>query len=314
MTLTESFIATMHQRMLSPHTIRAYASDLAQLDAWLEPRDGSCLDHATVTAYASHLSASGSAKSTVGRKIVSLRAFCRWLVDEGVIPVDPTIGLRSPKPSQTIPKVLSQHDVGELLLAAQAGPGPVFLTDFPGDFPAEIPWRFAERIPLRERDLLLVTLLYDCGLRSAEACDLRLGDVDLKERTLMIHGKGDKQRAVPYCDEVGEAIEEWLAVRPVDAGSDTVLVTVSGRAMQTSDVRRIIGEIGRRRGLTVSPHQLRHSYATHLLERGADLRAIQVLLGHSSIVTTQRYTYVSPEHARGQYMAAHPRAGTVASR
>ena len=305
MTLTDTFIATMRQRMLSPHTIRAYASDLAQLDAWLAPRDGSCLDHAAVTAYASHLSTLGTAKSTVGRKIVSLRAFCRWLLEEHVIDADPTIGLRSPKPSQIIPKVLSQHDVGELLLAAQAGPGPVFLSDFPDDFPSG----FAQRIPLRERDGLLVTLLYDCGLRSAEACDLRLGDVDLEERTLMIRGKGDKQRSVPFCDEVAISLREWLAVRPKKAKSDTVLVTVTGRSMQTSDVRRIVAEIGRRRGLVVSPHQLRHSYATHLLNGGADLRSIQVLLGHSSITTTQRYTHVSAEHARGQYLAAHPRAG-----
>lgn len=298
------FIAVLEQRMLSAHTIRAYSSDLAQFEDWLGTRP---LDAAAARSYAALLSTSGSSKSTVCRKLVSLRAYCRWLVEEGVLASDPTHGVRSPKRSQTIPAVLSQHEVGELLLAAEEGPPVVFLDDFPSDFHKRFPCGFAPRISLRERDRLLVELLYDCGLRSAEACDLRLDDVSLEDAYLMVRGKGDKQRLVPFCAEVGRALREWLDLRP-ECAAVTLLVTVSGRAMRTSDVRRIIAEIGRRRGLTVSPHQLRHSYATHLLEGGADLRAIQTLLGHASITTTERYTHVSPEHARRQYMAAHPRA------
>jgi site-specific recombinase XerD len=304
MTTTESFLASLEQRMVSPHTIRAYRADLARLEEFLAVHRTRVedLDAGLAHAYAAHLVSTGQARSTVGRKLTSLRSLCRWLLENGLISKDPTVTLRSPKPSQGLPRILSQEEVGALLLAAQAGPGPVFLTDFPGDFPA----RFAERISLKDRDTLLLMLLYDCGLRSAEAVSLRLADVRRDARALIVRGKGGKTRMVPYCGEVASALDEWLKVRP-PGKADAVLVTVTGRAMLTSDVRRIIGEIGRRVGLVVSPHMLRHAYATHLLDGHADLRSIQTLLGHASVATTQRYTQVSDAHVREQYESAHPR-------
>lgn len=302
------FLAELEQRMVSPHTVRAYRSDLAQFVAWLGARP---LDAVAVHAYAAVLSTSGSARSTVGRKITSLRAWCRWLTEQGLLEADPSLGLRSPTPDDRLPAVLSEEEAGALLLAARDNPPAVFLSDFPSDFPGDFPGEngpsFSQRISLRERDSLLITLLYDCGLRSQEVCDLRLSDVDTEGSYLLVRGKGEKQRLVPFCPEVAISLREWLALRP-PASADTVLVSVTGRALLTSDVRRIVAEVGRRIGLTVAPHQLRHSYATHLLEGGADLRAIQSLLGHARITTTERYTHVSNAHARRQYEAAHPRA------
>lgn len=305
MTTTETFLASLEQRMVSPHTIRAYRADLARLEEFLAIHRTrvSDLDAGIVNAYAAHLAGSGQARSTVGRKLTSLRALCRWLLENEIISKDPTLTLRSPKPEHGLPRILSKEEVGSLLLAAQAGPGPVFLSDFPGDFPA----RFSQRISLKDRDTLLLMLLYDCGLRSAEAVSLRLSDVRRDDHVLIVRGKGSKTRMVPYCDEVEEALRKWLEVRPA-ASADTVLVSVTGRALLTSDVRRIVAEIGRRVGLVISPHMLRHAYATHLLAGHADLRSIQTLLGHASVATTQRYTQVSDAHVKEQYEQAHPRA------
>jgi integrase/recombinase XerC len=316
-TTVDLFLAHLEQRMVSPHTIRAYRADLSSLSTFLllHRCTVDTLDAKMVNAYAAHLASSSQARSTVGRKLTSLRSLCHWMLETGTITLDPTLSLRSPKPHNSLPRVLSQEEVGSLITAAQAGPGPVFQTDFPGDFPADFPAAFAERISLKKRDTLLLMLLYDCGMRSDEAVSLRISDVRRDAHSLVVRGKGGKMRMVPYCDEVEQALTAWLTDRPSKPSSsrrlpnaDTVLTSVTGRPLLTSDVRRIVGEIGRRVGLTVSPHMLRHSYATHLLDGGADLRAIQVLLGHSSLATTQRYTHVSDAHTRGQYEKAHPRA------
>jgi integrase/recombinase XerC len=306
----DEFLAHLKQRMVSPHTIRGYRADLSRLEEFLALHRTplASLDAGLVNAYAAHLASSGQARSTVARKLTSLRSLCRWMLENDLITKDPTIGLRSPIPDQSLPRILSRDEVGSLLFAAQSGPGPVFLSDFPDDFPAEKSGGFAERIALRPRDTLLLMLLYDCGLRSAEVVSLRLSDVRRESRTLMVRGKGSKTRMVPYCDEVADALEAWLTRRPRRTLADTILVSVNGHALLTSDVRRIVGEIGRRVGLTVSPHMLRHAYATHLLDGGADLRVIQTLLGHASVATTQRYTHVSDERAHQQYESAHPRA------
>jgi integrase/recombinase XerC len=311
MKTTDRFLADLEQRMVSPHTIRAYRADLSLLEDFLSlHRAGTdTIDAGLARAYASHLAASGQARSTVGRKLTSLRSLCQWMLENDLLTSDPTIGLRSPRPAAHMPRTLSQEEVAGLLLAVQAGPGPVFLSDFPGDFPPQ----FSQRIALKERDTLLLMLLYDCGLRSAEAISLRLSDVRRDDRVLRIRGKGNKTRMVPFCAEVEEALNAWLTRRPqrILVGRpkpDTLLLSVTGRPLLTSDVRRIVAEIGRRVGLTVSPHMLRHSYATHLLEGGADLRIIQKLLGHASVATTQRYTHVSDGHVRSQYEQAHPRA------
>jgi integrase/recombinase XerC len=306
MKTTDRFIASLEQRMVSPHTLRAYRSDITILEDFLAVHRAPVenLDAGMAQAYAAHLAASGQSRATVGRKLSSLRSLCQWMLESDIISKDPTIGLRSPRASDSLPVTLSQEEVGNLLLAAQTGPGPVFMSDFPGDFPVQ----FAQRISLKDRDTLLLMLLYDCGLRSAEAISLRISDVHFDDRVLRITGKGNKLRMVPFCEEVAEALHSWLSLRPTSSPVGTVLVTVTGKPMLTSDVRRIVAEIGRRIGLAVSPHMLRHSYATHLLQGDADLRIIQKLLGHASVATTQRYTHVSDEHARRQYEKAHPRA------
>jgi site-specific recombinase XerD len=256
------------------------------------------LDRRAVRAYSAHLGRRGYAPATLARKLSTLRGLSRFLTERGVLGADPTRLLPGPRRRRRLPHVLSQAEV-EALLTAAGG------TD-----------------PLALRDRAILELLYGCGLRSQEVVALALADLKPAQAQLIVHGKGGKMRVVPVGEEAAAAVRRYLergrgllaagredAARAAAAERRPLLLSRSGRALLTSDIRRLVVRYCRRAGLdAASPHMLRHAYATHMLERGADLRVIQELLGHASVSTTQVYTHVSGAHLRRVYDLHHPRA------
>lgn len=281
-------------------TRRAYGSDLNQLLTWLARR-GATVEHLerhVVRAYAAALGRHEYAPATLARKLSTLRGFLGYLTEIGVLTTDLSRLLPGPRRARRLPRILSLADV-EAVLAAADG------TD-----------------PLTRRDRALLELLYGCGLRSQEAVDLGLRDVDASQRQLRVRGKGGKMRIVPMGPQTVAALERYLAhgrgtlaaaggpdAAPTASDDPALLLSRSGHRLSTSDVRRIVLHRSRQAGLPgASPHMLRHAYATHMLERGADLRVIQELLGHASVSTTQVYAHVGGAHLRRMYDRHHPRA------
>jgi integrase/recombinase XerC len=302
------FLRGLELRRVSSHTLRAYRSDLDQLLRWLEKRNLRVMDlnREACRQYAAELSMSGAAPATIARKITSMKAFITFLADVGLVEAGCADVMRAPTQGRRLPETISVEEARDLLGAASAAVRSDFPAVFQSDFRGEILGQMPAQICAR-RDLALLEILYGCGLRSAEACTLRLEDVRRDEGMLIICGKGDKMRIVPLLPVTLAAIEQWLELRPAGK-SDALLVTINGNPLSTSDVRRIVHAVGQRISLKVHPHQLRHACATHLLTGGADLRAIQELLGHASITTTQRYTHVSEAHLRATCLRSHPRA------
>lgn len=285
------------ERNASVHTRRAYRSDLAQLAAFVGDKGPGQLTTDDVRDWLASLHRTRTAAS-IGRKLASLRAFFRWLVRDGAIERDPTLGLTAPKQRPRLPRPLSVDDCQALVEADRRdGAG--------GE---------AERGE-RLRDRALVELLYGAGLRIGEALALDVRDVDLLAREVRVLGKGRKERIVPLPQAARRAIGAWLESRrrPGYQGEPLfprVVKDAPPRRLDARSVRRILGRRARVAGVAdrVHPHRLRHSYATHLLDMGADLRSIQELLGHASLSTTQRYTAVSTAHLVEVYDRAHPRA------
>jgi site-specific recombinase XerD len=299
-----AFLRDLEVRGASAATRRSYASDLRQLLEWLAGRGltVSELGRREVRAFSAELGRRGYAPATLARKLSTLRGFTRFLTETGVLAADPARGLPGPRRRRRLPRVLSLREV-ETLVAASEGTGPLEL-----------------------RDRLILELLYGCGLRSMELVALRLGDAQPAQAQLIVRGKGGKMRVVPLGDEAAAALLRYLergrgglgrprgsapgAGEPfVSRRDEPLLLSRSGRVLLTSDVRRLVVKYSRLAGMDpASPHMLRHAYATHMLERGADLRAIQELLGHASVSTTQVYTHVSGAHLRRTYDLHHPRA------
>jgi site-specific recombinase XerD len=286
----DAYIDWMRARGASPATLRAYAGDLEQLERWLDmagiaPQDA---DARTVRRYAAHLATLRYAPATSARKLSAVRGAYQWMRDRGAVERSPAALVPGPKRVRTLPATLSGAEI-ERLLDGSWGPAPRDL-----------------------RDRVLLELLYGCGLRAAEACDLDLGDVRLDAGSVRVTGKGGHQRVVPLGGAAAAALERYLARgRPRLAGAATssrLLLSVRGRPLHPSDVRRALARALERAGIAArSPHALRHTFATHLLEGGADLRSIQHLLGHASVGTTQVYTHTSIRHLRTAHARAHPR-------
>ena len=306
---TESFGRYLSvERGLSPHTRRAYESDVRQLTvhtgAQVSPADVNA-DH--VRAWLASLHRRRS-PATLGRKLASVRSFFRWLVREGVVRDDPTAGLPMPKLEKRLPRPLSVDDCEQLMTRDR--PRARRLAPEGGDRERRLIW-------MKLRDRALVELLYGSGIRIGELTALDVRDLELRAREIRVMGKGGKERIVPIPAAAREALAEWLEVRR-HAGVLGEPLFISLRARREEKPRRLAAREARRilkeRGVGadldqhVHPHRLRHSYATHLLDMGADLREIQELLGHASLSTTQKYTAVSIEHLRDAYDQAHPRA------
>jgi integrase/recombinase XerC len=285
------------ERRASPHTLAAYSRDLAGfLDFLIEYRGGlptlatvAALTVRDIRAYTARRAAEGIGSSSRARHLSVLRGFLRFLERRGLTASSPHGALRGPRIPRSVPKPLSIVDAAELVEA-------------PADLVAS-GWQ-------AKRDIAVMTLLYGCGLRISEALALKRRSAPFPEQ-LMIAGKGGKQRLVPVLPAVRQAIAEYLAVCPYPlAGDGPLFVAARGGPLGPREVQRRMMELRRALGLpeTVTPHALRHSFATHLLGGGGDLRAIQELLGHASLSTTQRYTAVDAARLLAVYDAAHPRA------
>jgi site-specific recombinase XerD len=273
----------------SPHTISAYLSDVNLFIEWVGRQSILTPDAVTkdiVRQYIGFLTTMKMAKRTTGRKLAALRRYFGWMVRNQQILIDPTIGVRTPSDTGRLPKVLTNEQLGALLHTDD--------TDQPD-------WKIA-------RDTAVIELLYGSGLRVSELCSLDVDSINVKQLAVSVMGKGGKERRVPVGEPSLVALKQWVALRTeVVANSSTVALFVNSRGTRlgTRDVRRIIDA---RSLAPTHPHALRHTYATHLLDNGADLRAVQELLGHADVATTQRYTHVSKERLKSAYGTSHPRA------
>jgi site-specific recombinase XerD len=286
----------LRRRAVADKTRTAYASDAGHFAAWaaergVEPAD---VDVRTLRRYAAGLAERGIAPATIARRLAALRGLFRTQMELGARPDNPAELLSSPKRAQRLPHVLKSTEVAALLDSIPAA------------------------TPLELRDRALFELAYACGLRAEELISLDVESLDFDAESVRVEGKGGKTRLVPLGEHARQALERYLArARPLlesTAGDPALFLSKSGRRLSTSDVRRRLsgwarGAVARSPGLSrAHPHALRHSFATHLLDGGADLRAIQELLGHATISTTQVYTRVESARLRSTYSRAHPRA------
>jgi integrase/recombinase XerC len=294
------------ERNFSPATRRAYSSDLRQLAEYAGGRPAQ-LGAAGVREWLASLHRVRS-EATLGRKLAAVRTFYRFLLREGEVKDDPTMGLPAPKTPKRLPQPLSVDDCDLLMKSDPDAPTA-------GKQPKGRRAGASERASLRDR--ALVELLYGTGIRVGELVALDVRDVDWRRGEIRVMGKGRKERVVPLPALTRRALGEWIeSRRRPGVLAEPLFTTLRGsrgaapRRLADRDVRRILRQRALRAGLVdrVHPHRLRHSYATHLLDMGADLREIQELLGHASLSTTQKYTAVSAEHLRQVYDGAHPRA------
>lgn len=272
---------------LSEHSVNAYCSDVRIFAAWAARADLTTPERVTrmtIRRYLAYLSTRDYARRSVARKTASLRRYFRWLRITGRIDADPTRGVQVSSGPGRLPRVLDDNDIGALL------DGPV------GDEPE---WR-------RARDDAVLELLYGSGLRISELCSLDVASLDLDAGAVVVWGKGSKQRRVPLSAPSIAALRRWLTIRSEVIATDAALFgNERGKRLTPRDARRLLD---RRAATPTHPHALRHTFATHLLDGGADLRAVQELLGHENVATTQRYTHVSRDRLRTAYNEAHPRA------
>lgn len=286
------------ERGMSPNTVAAYSNDLtgfllyfaeapstARISDWRE------VTPANVNGLLSDMDDRGYSAATRSRKIAALRSFMRFLVEERVLSESPVSHIRTPRAGRPVPEVLTAQDVEALLEAAGAGPGPE-----------------------DRRDHVMIELMYAAGLRVSELVGLDIGDVNLRSATVRTLGKGSKERVVPLHELAVNAVESYLqSVRPLlatRAHTDALFLGRRGRRLSRQGFWQRLRRTAARAGIAthLTPHTLRHSFATHLLQGGASLRHVQELLGHSSISTTQIYTHLTSEHVRAEYDSAHPRA------
>lgn len=275
-------------RNLSNETVRAYAGDLERLAEWFE---GSLdrVDRIGLRGFLMHETARGLAPHSLTRLVSAMHSFGEWLAETGRAESDPSVGMRPPVKPRKLPGFLSVREVMAVLESVSG------------------------ETPLRARNRAVLELLYGCGLRASEAASLSLAGYGATDLTLRIQGKGGKQRIAPVPAKTAEHIERWLGMRPGMIGerSDpgTMFLSVRGRKLDPRDIRRIVASAVDEAAVSsgVSPHTFRHSFATHLLERGAGLREVQELLGHAGLGTTQIYTHLTGERLLTSYRSAHPR-------
>ena len=279
---------------VSVNTVAAYRRDLDGFVAWAE-RAGigapDAVDRRTLRRYLAYLATRRYARRSIARKASAIRRYFGWLHRAGMLPSDPSAGLSAPRGDGRLPRVLRADELTTLL----------------DDPPATVD---EDDDAVRLRDDAVLELLYGSGLRVGELCGLRPADIQLERGVVQVWGKGAKQRQVPVSEPAAEALAGWLATGRMalttpETPDDAVFLNRRGRRLTTRDVRRILD---RRAPAPTHPHALRHTFATHLLDGGADLRAVQELLGHSDLSTTQHYTHVSKERLRAVYAATHPRA------
>jgi integrase/recombinase XerD len=283
------------ERALAPNTVEAYARDLSKLCEHAEagenaePLETRAFDERLVSTYLVKLGGDGLGPRSAARHLSAVRGFAKFLLRERVIAADPCALIERPRTGRKLPKVLTTGDIGALLGAPDG-------ETFRG---------------LRDRALLHV--VYAAGLRVSEVVGLKLGELDLRKGVVMPLGKGQKRRLVPLGEPALDALDAYLkerALHPRAAATAVVFLSPRGGPLTRQAAWKLITRYARAAGIAKpsSPHKLRHSFATHLLEGGADLRSVQTLLGHASITTTEIYTHLADEHVRAAYRRAHPRA------
>jgi integrase/recombinase XerC len=286
------FLRHLRERNSSAHTIKAYTGDLANFSAYVGSRGWKQIDHITVRGFLSQLYERGLGKTSVARSLAAVRSLYRWLASEGVVEQNPAKLVATPKLGKTLPRVPTIEEMNSML---------------DGHMP--------ETAAFPERDRLMLELLYGCGIRNSELTGINLDDIRLSAEAILIRGKGKKERYVPFGDSVKSALAAYLPARQLTLAegrktTPALLINQRGGRLTTRSVGRIIKKIAVAKGLSpdVHPHTLRHAFGTHMLEEGADLRAIQELLGHERLATTQRYTQLSMKHVLQVYDQTHPRA------
>ena len=312
---TDDFLRHLRERNASTHTIKAYTGDLDVFAAYVGSRSWKSIDHIAIRGFLSHLYDKGLSKTSVARALAAVRSLYRWLAQEGVVEQNPAKLVSTPRLPKKLPRVPTIEEMNSML---------------DGKMP--------EVASFPERDRLMFELLYGCGIRNSELVGINLDDISVSNEAILIRGKGKKERYVPFGGSALAALSIYLPWRQqllatlknktlnttlkntpksnVSAKSATtkgmpaLLVNQRGGRLTTRSVGRIIKRIAVAKGLSpdVHPHTLRHAFGTHMLEEGADLRAIQELLGHERLATTQRYTQLSVKHVMNVYDQTHPRA------
>ncbi len=303
---TDDFLRHLRERNASQHTIKAYAGDLDVFAAYIGEREWKTIDHIAIRGFLSHLYDKGLSKTSVARALAAVRSLYRWLAQEGLVEQNPAKLVSTPRLPKKLPRVPTIEEMN-------------FVLD--GKMP--------EVASFPERDRLMFELLYGCGIRNSELVGINLDDISMSNEAILIRGKGKKERYVPFGGSALAALAVYLPWRQqllatlrntpkktVSAksapakGIPALLVNQRGGRLTTRSVGRIVKRIAVAKGLSpeVHPHTLRHAFGTHMLEEGADLRAIQELLGHERLATTQRYTQLSVKHVMNVYDQTHPRA------
>jgi integrase/recombinase XerC len=286
------FLSSLGERNASKHTIKAYKQDLGSFAAYVGSRKWREIDHVTIRGFLSQLYEKRLGKTSVARALAAVRSLYRWLAQEGIVEQNPAALVSTPKLPKKLPRVPTVEEMNSVL---------------DGNMP--------EIASFPERDRLMLELLYGCGIRNSELVGINIDDVRLSAEAILIRGKGKKERYVPFGDAVKSALANYLPARQLvlsefRKNSPALLVNQRGGRLTTRSVGRIIKKIAVAKGLSadVHPHTLRHAFGTHMLEEGADLRAIQEMLGHERLSTTQRYTQLSMKHLINVYDQTHPRA------
>jgi integrase/recombinase XerC len=290
----DEWLADLALRNSSEHTVRNYRIDLEEFLVYFSPPEAEPpaprdFDTLAIREWLGHLYQQKLSPVSIRRKMAAVRSFFKYLLKLGMVDLNPAKLVRTPKIPKTLPRVLTAEKANQLVDGVA------------GD---------RDDKPFPERDLLIFELLYGCGIRVSELVGLNLDDIDRDHHWLRVRGKGRKERQVPFGSRAASALERYLAVRaPADPSDRALLVNAHGRRLTDGSVRVIVRWYARNLlGLREHPHGLRHAFATHLLSDGADLRAIQELLGHASLSTTQKYTQVSLSDLMAVYDRTHPKA------
>ena len=286
------FLRSLRERNASAHTIKAYTGDLEKFAAYVGEAGWKHIDYVRIRGFLSQLYARGLSKTSVARALAAVRSLYRWLAREAVVEQNPAALVATPRLPKKLPRVPTIEEMNTVL---------------DGDLPELASWT--------ERDRLILELLYGCGIRNSELVGINVDDVRWSGEAVLVRGKGRKERYVPFGDAVKSALSAYLPVRQQKLAerkqsTRALLVNLRGTRLTTRSVGRIVKRIAVAKGLSpeVHPHTLRHAFGTHMLEEGADLRAIQEMLGHERLSTTQRYTQLSMKHVLAVYDQTHPRA------
>ncbi|MEJ5919614.1 tyrosine recombinase XerC [Corynebacterium sp. H78] len=310
----------LHSRGLSERTVAAYRADLIPL---LSPLDAiGELDKRRIRAFLGHKHQAGAARTSIARATTSIRQFCSWACAGGYLTSDPSAQIATPSAHRHLPEIMSVQQAAAMAEGARESEaahgadskGPSSRDVSTGAASVQSQPVSPRQLAEQRRDTAIVELFYATGIRVSELCDSNIGDLDFERQTLRVTGKGNKQRVVPFGSPALRALRSWLETRPelvardpASGSVDALFLGRRGGRLDPRQARRIVHRRTSEAGVDLSPHGLRHSAATHLVEGGADLRVVQEMLGHSSLATTQIYTHVSTDRLREVHKRAHPR-------